>query len=46
MLASLPGRFVAAFIFYRNGGAWRQVAVFEASMGLITGAALLWDQYV
>jgi hypothetical protein len=46
MLASLPGRFVAAVIFYRNGGAWRQVAIYEASMGLITGAALLWDHYL
>lgn len=45
ILASLPGRLFAAVIFYRNGGGWRQVAVFETFMASVTGVAVLWDRY-
>ncbi|KAJ5330084.1 hypothetical protein N7541_005868 [Penicillium brevicompactum] len=45
MLSSLPGRLFAAFIFNRNGGGWKQVAIFETTMAFVTGAALLWDHY-
>jgi hypothetical protein len=46
MAASLPGRFIAALIFYRNGGAWGKVAVWEAFMGVVTGASLVWELYL
>lgn len=46
MVASLPGRFFAGYIFYRNGGAWTRVAIFEACMGLVNAAALVWDLYI
>ncbi|CAI7601244.1 unnamed protein product [Penicillium bialowiezense] len=44
MWSTLPGRLFAAFIFNRNGGGWRKVAIFETTMAFVTGAALLWDQ--
>ena len=44
MAVSVPSRLLAAFVLYRAGGNWVQVAVFEISMGIVTGAALLWDR--
>ncbi|KAJ5771174.1 uncharacterized protein N7511_003225 [Penicillium nucicola] len=46
MVASLPGRLIGALVFYRNGGAWGKVAVWEASMGVLTGVALIWELYL
>lgn len=46
MVASLPGRLFAGFVFYRNGGAWTRVAIFEVCMGLVNAAALVWDLYI
>ncbi|OOF98717.1 hypothetical protein ASPCADRAFT_204472 [Aspergillus carbonarius ITEM 5010] len=35
MVATIPGRFLAAVVFYRTGeAAWRQVAPFELVMGV------------
>lgn len=44
MIASVPGRLLAAFVFYRAGGGWRDVAPFEGVMGLLTavGIYLYW----
>ncbi|KAL2706365.1 hypothetical protein AAEP93_001615 [Penicillium crustosum] len=46
MVASLPGRLFAGFVFYRNGSAWTRVAIFEVCMGLVNAAALVWDLYI
>ncbi|KAJ5384275.1 hypothetical protein N7517_002186 [Penicillium concentricum] len=46
MVASLPGRLFAGYVFYRNGGAWTRVAIFEVCMGLVNAAALAWDLYL
>ncbi|KAJ5166393.1 uncharacterized protein N7482_005174 [Penicillium canariense] len=44
MASSVPSRLVAAFVMYRAGGAWVQVAAFEVSMAIVAGAALVWDR--
>ncbi|KAJ5760888.1 hypothetical protein N7520_008044 [Penicillium odoratum] len=44
MASSVPSRLVAAFVMYRAGGNWVQVAAFEVSMAVVAGAALWWDR--
>ncbi|PCG88067.1 Hypothetical protein PENO1_112300 [Penicillium occitanis (nom. inval.)] len=46
MVSSVPSRLVAAWIMYRNGGNWTQVAAFETSMAAVASAALIWDRYM
>jgi hypothetical protein len=46
MVTSLPGRFIGALVFYRNGGTWGKLAVWEASMAVLSGAALVWELYL
>jgi hypothetical protein len=46
MVSSVPSRLVAAWIMYRNGGNWTQVAAFETSMAVVASAALIWDRYM
>ncbi|KAJ9604716.1 hypothetical protein H2200_010830 [Cladophialophora chaetospira] len=42
MALSTPGRFLAFAVFWiLNGGPWRNVAMFEEVMGLLTGLILL-----
>ncbi|CAI7675811.1 unnamed protein product [Penicillium pancosmium] len=43
MIASVPGRLLAAFVFYRAGGGWRDVAPFEGVMGLLTAVGIYWN---
>lgn len=45
MVSSVPSRLVAAWIMYRNGGNWKQVAAFETAMAAVASAALIWDRY-
>ncbi|KAJ9638145.1 uncharacterized protein PV06_04874 [Exophiala oligosperma] len=41
MLLSVFGRGVAVTVFFwTNGGAWKNVALFEGAMGLLTGLSL------
>ncbi|EHA25836.1 hypothetical protein ASPNIDRAFT_43752 [Aspergillus niger ATCC 1015] len=44
MVATIPTRFLAAVVFYRTGEeAWKQVAPFEAVMGVVTAVGVwLW----
>ncbi|KAJ6000072.1 hypothetical protein N7481_000481 [Penicillium waksmanii] len=46
MAASVPSRFVAAFVMYQAGENWIPVSAFEISMGIVAGAALLWDRCI
>jgi hypothetical protein len=46
MVTSLPGRVIGALVFYRNGEAWGKFAVWEVSMGVLSGAALVWELYL
>lgn len=46
MASSVPSRLVAAFVMYRAGGDWVQVAAFEVSMAIVAGVALVWDRYI
>ncbi|KAJ5679473.1 hypothetical protein N7462_007717 [Penicillium macrosclerotiorum] len=46
MASSVPSRLVAAFVMYRAGGNWVQVAAFETSMAIVASAALAWDWYM
>ncbi|GAD98968.1 predicted protein [Paecilomyces variotii No. 5] len=43
MIASIPGRLLATFVFYRSGGGWANVAPFEGLMGVITAVGVYWD---
>lgn len=43
MIASIPGRVLAAFVFHRAGGGWTDVAPFEGSMGFLTAVGVYWD---
>lgn len=43
MIAAVPGRLLAAFVFYRAGGGWRDVAPFEGVMGLLTAVGIYRD---
>lgn len=43
MIASVPGRLLAAFVFYRTGEGWRDVAPFEGAMGLLTAVGICWE---
>lgn len=43
MVAAVPGRFLATFVFHNSGGGWADVAPFEAVMGLLTAVGLYWD---
>lgn len=43
MIASVPGRLLATFVFYRASGGWRDVAPFECFMGLFTAVGIYWD---
>ncbi|KAJ5983958.1 hypothetical protein N7481_006057 [Penicillium waksmanii] len=36
-------RLLAAFVFYRAGGGWCDVAPFEGVMGLLTAGGIYWD---
>lgn len=44
MVATIPTRFLAAVVFYQTGeDAWKQVAPFEAVMGVVTAVGVwLW----
>ncbi|KAH8704997.1 hypothetical protein BGW36DRAFT_421576 [Talaromyces proteolyticus] len=42
MIATIPGRFLAAFVFWRSGGTWQSAAPFEAFMGLLTAGSIWW----
>jgi len=44
--ASVPGRAAAALIFWRYGGVWRNVAIFEALCGGLVVAALGWEAVI
>ncbi|KAF5861100.1 hypothetical protein ETB97_000611 [Aspergillus alliaceus] len=46
MASSVPSRLVAAFVMYRAGGGWVQVAAFEISMAMAAGVALFWDRCI
>ena len=46
MASSVPSRLVSAFVMYRAGGGWVQVAAFEVAMAIMAGAALVWDRYI
>jgi hypothetical protein len=46
MATSLPGRFIGALVFYKNGRTWGKVTVWEASMEILSGAALVWKLYL
>lgn len=43
MIAAVPGRLLATFVFHNSGGGWAKVAPFEAVMGLFTAVGLYWD---
>jgi hypothetical protein len=43
MVAAVPGRLLATFVFHNSGGGWAKVAPFEAIMGLLTAGGLYWD---
>ena len=43
MWATVVGRAAGMLTFWRHGGAWRNVAVFEAVCGASAAAALLFD---
>lgn len=43
MIASIPGRVLAAFVFHRAGGGWTDVAPFEGFMGFLTAVGVYWD---
>jgi hypothetical protein len=43
MIAAVPGRLMATFVFHNSGGGWAKVAPFEAVMGLFTAVGLYWD---
>ncbi|RFU29336.1 hypothetical protein B7463_g7010, partial [Scytalidium lignicola] len=45
MVTSIPGRIIANYVLYREGGPWRNVAIFEACMGLVTAVGVGWDIY-
>ena len=42
MVAAVPMRFFAAAVFGFHGGKWGNVAVYEATWGLVSIGALLW----
>jgi hypothetical protein len=42
LVLSVPGRFLAAWLFLTNGEKWKGVAAFEVSMGLLGAILLLW----
>jgi hypothetical protein len=37
MLATVPTRFLAVYLFFVEGGAWNQVAFYEGLTGVLTG---------
>lgn len=39
------GRVVAVLVFFRHGGPWMNVAVFEAVCGFLTVGGLAWDHW-
>ncbi|KAJ5174302.1 uncharacterized protein N7482_000179 [Penicillium canariense] len=43
MIAAVPGRLLAMFVFHRSGGGWKTVAPFEGFMSLLTALGLWWD---
>lgn len=43
IVAAVPGRLMATFVFHNSGGGWAKVAPFEAVMGLFTAVGLYWD---
>jgi len=42
MVTAVPMRFFAAAVFGRHGGAWGNVAAYEAAWGAVNIAALMW----
>jgi hypothetical protein len=42
LLLSVPLRFIAGWIFWSHGDAWKPVCGWEVSMGLLNGISLLW----
>jgi hypothetical protein len=42
MKTAVPMRFFAALVFYCHGGAWKNVACYEAGWGIISIGSLLW----
>lgn len=45
MVAAVPGRLLAAFVFHRSGGGWRKLAPFEGCMGLLVAIGVYWTWY-
>ncbi|KAJ5792170.1 uncharacterized protein N7503_008148 [Penicillium pulvis] len=45
MIAAVPGRLLAAFVFHRSGGGWRKLAPFEGCMGLLVAIGVYWTWY-
>ncbi|KAJ5602172.1 hypothetical protein N7510_011706 [Penicillium lagena] len=43
MIASVPGRLLAAIVFRRSGGGWASVAPFEGLMGIVTAIGVYWS---
>ena len=42
MIASVPGRLLAAVVFHRSGDGWKDVAPFEGLMGVLTAIGVYW----
>jgi hypothetical protein len=41
--ATIPGRALAALVFWGYGGVWKNVAIFEALCGGLVAGAMGWE---
>lgn len=46
MYAASVGRVIAVWVFWGDGGAWRNVAIYEGVCGVALGLGLCWEKFM